>query len=237
MKMTYKENHRKSGIKIGDKVKILRKAESFECGWKNGWVPEMNRMVGMTSIITGDSGEYGFVLEDGLGYPYFVLEIVSETYLDGHKKSGIKVGDQVKVLRIARSYERKWENVWPESMDKSVGKVLRVTKDSGERGFELEAYFDYPYFVLEKIKKPRVEYLFITLTNGPNKIVLTKNELVPSIVKDGSIDTISLTTNPVIEIRTSGTFKGKALYLESGYDWILGKDDEGLIVLVPIKKE
>lgn len=41
----------------------------------------------------------------------------------------------------------------------------------------------------------------------------------------------------VLESRDSGEFEGKGFYLGSGFDWIMGTDSEGLLVLVPLKKE
>lgn len=40
----------------------------------------------------------------------------------------------------------------------------------------------------------------------------------------------------VIEPRVSGPLAGKAVYLDRYYDWILGRDSDGSIVLVPLRK-
>ena len=40
----------------------------------------------------------------------------------------------------------------------------------------------------------------------------------------------------VIQIRGACDFKDKALYLSNRYDWVLGKDENDIIVLVPLKK-
>ena len=37
--------------------------------------------------------------------------------------------------------------------------------------------------------------------------------------------------------RTEGNLEGKAIYLDTLYDWTLGNDDRGSICLVPLKKE
>jgi len=39
-----------------------------------------------------------------------------------------------------------------------------------------------------------------------------------------------------IQRRVNGQFIGKAFWLNSSFDWELGLDDEGEIVLVPIEK-
>ena len=38
-------------------------------------------------------------------------------------------------------------------------------------------------------------------------------------------------------IKTDGEFCGKALYLDYTYDYVLGKDSNGNIILVPLKKK
>jgi hypothetical protein len=74
----YLDGHRGCGLKVGDKVKVIRTAEDFEQGWKNSWTGPMYRRVGQTCTITGDDAEYGFTMDSGFGYPYFVLEKVEE---------------------------------------------------------------------------------------------------------------------------------------------------------------
>jgi len=39
-----------------------------------------------------------------------------------------------------------------------------------------------------------------------------------------------------VQVRGGGDFKGEALYLSSYYDWVLGIDDLGVPVLVPLKQ-
>lgn len=74
-----------------------------------------------------------------------------EKYIKGQMECGIKVGNKVKVLRKARDYTRGWSTCWVPDMDKSVGKVLRVTVKRDERGLELSDGYWYPFFVLKKI--------------------------------------------------------------------------------------
>ena len=73
----YEQQHKASGIKMGDTVEILSKAQTAELGWNNSWVPEMDKMVGKTVTITQDCGKHGFeIAEDGKCYPYFVMQKV-----------------------------------------------------------------------------------------------------------------------------------------------------------------
>jgi len=46
----------------------------------------------------------------------------------------------------------------------------------------------------------------------------------------------SETDEVLIEPRTGGEFAGKSFYLNSDFEWVLGKDDRDLTVLVPLKK-
>ena len=72
---TYLYWHKRSGIKEGDEVRIMRKAESYEGGWRRGWNVDKDPAVGETFTVISDGGNAGFQLhEDGWHYPYFVLE-------------------------------------------------------------------------------------------------------------------------------------------------------------------
>lgn len=76
----YIECQEASGLKVGDKVKVLRIVEDHEDGWTNGWVPEMDSMVGTICTITSIN-EFGGVSLSGKGrgnwgFPFFVLEKV-----------------------------------------------------------------------------------------------------------------------------------------------------------------
>lgn len=45
------------------------------------------------------------------------------------------------------------------------------------------------------------------------------------------------TDNPILWLRGDAEFNGKAFGLSSAYDWTIGTDSEGLIVLVPTRKK
>lgn len=84
---TYKERQtewlKETGLKVGDKVKIVRKANDHENGWGTVWATLMNKYVGKTGVIDDVDFECGIhVIVTSLGwwYPYFVLEPVKETY-------------------------------------------------------------------------------------------------------------------------------------------------------------
>ncbi len=77
---SYLEHHKACGLKVGDLVKVLRKAEDLEQGWNAVWSPSMNSSVGTILTIKGCGGGDGFRLNNGYYYPYFVLEKVEPKY-------------------------------------------------------------------------------------------------------------------------------------------------------------
>ena len=82
-KKSYEERQAECGLKVGDKVKILRKVVDYEDGWGNSWPEDADTWVGKTGEIIGDGKGSGFKvsLEEENGYwffPYFVLEKVEE---------------------------------------------------------------------------------------------------------------------------------------------------------------
>lgn len=91
-KFPYKEKQdkwiKKHDIKVGDKVKITKKAKSEENGWETVWVPAMTDAVGkigkITLIDTSETGNVGIMVNvEGYGdywYPYFVLEKVEDSF-------------------------------------------------------------------------------------------------------------------------------------------------------------
>lgn len=76
--MTYLEGHEASGLKIGDMVKITRKAKSNEDGWDNNWDKGMDKYIGKEFVISFDAHKHGFrLLNESYCYPYFILELVN----------------------------------------------------------------------------------------------------------------------------------------------------------------
>lgn len=62
-------------IKVGDYVKVTRKANEHEHGWQGLWLDDMDESVAKTLMVE-DIGFYdnNIGLEDDYYYPYFVLE-------------------------------------------------------------------------------------------------------------------------------------------------------------------
>ncbi len=89
LKETYLKKQAESGLKLGDRVRITRKADSHEQGWDNGWEPKpMDDAVGKIVIVKEvTSVGIGFVGYP-CWYPYFILEKVPEIYFE-HKSQRI----------------------------------------------------------------------------------------------------------------------------------------------------
>lgn len=77
-----------NGIKVGDYVRVVRKADSHEDGWNNGWVDNMTYWVGKVFKVNYFNDTAGIQLLDNCGadcgavasFPYFVLEKVKPEY-------------------------------------------------------------------------------------------------------------------------------------------------------------
>jgi len=80
IKEEYLKKQKASGIKVGDRVRVLRKAKEGERGWGNSWVEDMDGKVGKTGIVHYVDEEFGIGLSGSTcGFPYFVLEKVKKT--------------------------------------------------------------------------------------------------------------------------------------------------------------
>lgn len=86
MKKSYEERQdewiKKNDLKIGDRVRVIRKAESDEDGWSAVWAAEMDAVVGKAGVVKRFLGNVGirvsFDKELLWSLPYFVLEKVVE---------------------------------------------------------------------------------------------------------------------------------------------------------------
>lgn len=85
-KLTYEEAQELSGLKVGDWVKITRKAKDGENGWENNWLLPADENINKIGIIRNIHGNKGIEVfasnginnTDTIGYkyPFFVLEKV-----------------------------------------------------------------------------------------------------------------------------------------------------------------
>jgi hypothetical protein len=86
-------------------------------------------------------------------------EHLREAYIAGHKACGLKVGDRVRLTRVAQSQEQGWGKHWIEIMNDWVGEILIIDYDSGEDGFHVREGCYYPWFVLKKIGDAKPDLL------------------------------------------------------------------------------
>jgi len=126
----YLEGQEASGIKVGDKVRVTRKANSHENGWCNSWVSTMDENVGNTAKVSKICGQLGITLRfrehnDDYAFPYFVLEKVTDSKEKFYDDNGVELlpGDVVAVWnysrtkRKVRSFLHKQENIYLCSVD------------------------------------------------------------------------------------------------------------------------
>lgn len=74
-KKEYQAGQKTCGIKVGDTVKVLRKAEKGEDGWNNSWEPKMNKCIGKTfKVVRINDTDIKSDCPREYGFPYFVLE-------------------------------------------------------------------------------------------------------------------------------------------------------------------
>lgn len=58
-----------TGLKVGDRVKVIAKAEDFQSGWPTIWVPSMDEVTdGVVTLIDDDGIQIG-----RHWFPFFVL--------------------------------------------------------------------------------------------------------------------------------------------------------------------
>jgi hypothetical protein len=68
-------------LKTGDTVRITHKVPSYNLGWRNSWIEDMDEFIGKTTVITDTHRNSGIGIHiDGLGsynFPAQSIEVVS----------------------------------------------------------------------------------------------------------------------------------------------------------------
>ena len=68
---------KETSLKVGDTVKVLRKAKDYELGWRNSWSDNMDKHVGGEYEVVNVDRHTGIRLVGGhFSYPIHILEIV-----------------------------------------------------------------------------------------------------------------------------------------------------------------
>jgi len=92
LREAYLKMQEKCGIDEGDTVKVLRKAENYEMGWRTFWEESMNKTIGNKYKVRRKNGMVGFELDLGdtasWNFPFFVLELVEKK--KEHKSPEVK---------------------------------------------------------------------------------------------------------------------------------------------------
>lgn len=153
---------RHCGLKVGDYVRLVRKAEDGESGWSNVWPELADAWVGEVLRIAAifSNGDVRCIWregqpdEDWFHFPYFVLKKVKRRNMK--KPASFNPGDIVRVTRRARSNKNGWRHSWVDDMDEWIGKTCRVVGDNGSAGIRCEKldgsdFWHFPPFVLEKV--------------------------------------------------------------------------------------
>lgn len=115
---------------------------------------------------------------------------IREAYKVMQSQCGIEVGDKVRVLREARSYEMGWGPVWNGEMTDAVGEVCTVLEVGESSGFKLDGHgrcWWFPFFVLELVEKAKRSVDVIlnegyTATVFPDKIKVGCQEFDPEVL-------------------------------------------------------
>lgn len=98
--------HNASELRIGDCVRITRKAEDHEMGWCSNWFPVMNKLVGNTYTIVGNGKELGWVISDNNNItwhvPDFILQKVDGVpiYFDTTLGYKVSINKTTSIVRV-----------------------------------------------------------------------------------------------------------------------------------------
>jgi hypothetical protein len=98
------------------------------------------------------------------------------------KENDVKVGDEVKVLRIANEGENGWPTYWAMDM-LTVGDVSKIDRFS-YAGCILGDEYVYPFFVLEKVVKTEPEFTLVSRPPLPRGTVISWGNVVYSVEED-----------------------------------------------------
>jgi len=134
-----------------------------------------------------DYGYMAFLIESGRWAPVPKEPEHLETHQEALERLNLKVGDKVKVLRKAKSFERDWKASWVKSMDDYIGKTLKVIDFSCNSGVRLDGNYNFPAFVLEKVENekplPTTEERIAALEAKVDAVHTQLEKLVDALIK------------------------------------------------------
>lgn len=146
----YLKLHNSCGLKVGDKVKVLRAAEDCEQGWSNSWADSMDEYIGSEAYIMDDDSASGFALTppdpDGFYFlfPYFVLKKVESdttpSYYGGKE-------DPYEAIKVIQEWDLGFE----------LGNVLKYISRAGKKTpdalSDLKKAAEYLQYEIQKREK------------------------------------------------------------------------------------
>lgn len=89
------------------------------------------------------------------------MATMKRVYRDAQAACGLKVGDWVKVARASDDFECGWGMRWDSYKAMMVGKIgniIKIGEDTIHVSFGEDGENYFPYFVLEKVEKPKHEF-------------------------------------------------------------------------------
>lgn len=143
----YLKLHNSCGLKVGDKVKVLRAAKDYEQGWANIWVKSMNKFIDLEAHIIDDDYSYGFILSPPdpdclpLDFPCFVLEKVEPDTTPSYYGGKENPYEAIKVIQA-------WD------LGFELGNVLKYISRAGKKTpdalSDLKKAADYLQYEIQK---------------------------------------------------------------------------------------
>jgi hypothetical protein len=170
MKININVRIKMNNFKTGDKVKVVKKPVIRPLSI---WTKKMDGLIGCIgevqyADIYDTSLSFFDSLTDIYWFPNEILQKVEEKadppYLMGHKKSGLKIGDEVEILPPEFCEEElTWDNKWASPMSDSIGRKGIIVRDNGSMGFAVKMKesdsnlnsYCFPYYSLKKVKKAK----------------------------------------------------------------------------------
>lgn len=170
-----------------------------------------NRNVRKRTLERIDTSLYNPFIGDEKDYP-FIIRKKEPTYTERQAQwvmaNNIKVGDYVKITRIATTYENGWGKVWNDSrMNHLVNKVCKIVDIHDRYGISLNlgsCYFWVPYFVLAKVNKPEFKVGdFVKTNDGCLGVIKEVNHLgeVSHIVRNNNLISVEYSEKKLEHIK------------------------------------
>lgn len=118
MKQVYLLAQEHCGLKVGDWVRVTRKAENHEAGWDHTWVTGSNELLnekGVIQFIDKDGIHITFPDKKAINFtfPYFVLKKFNS------QEAPLKPFDKVLV-------KKEWDDKWKINLFSHIGDSLSI---------------------------------------------------------------------------------------------------------------